>query len=440
MLSFVLSAAAAVPDVDAPLRTGASAPGDAAVVVGVEDYAFLGDVPSAGRDARAMYHFFVYTRGLAPEKVALLQGGNREQVLAAVERAKGQLGPGGTLWITWAGHGATNPDDGGPLLVGDDAKPDPTVFVARSVKVRELPADAVLLLDTCWAGKGRDGAELVPGTRFAVPAFAAAPKGGALLTAAQPSQLSEPYPAADHGLFSYFFAGAARGWADGELDGAPDGQVTLREAQAYVGRAIATVHPSGQQPTFSGQDRVLVSAPGRLEAGPELAALPKVGAPARPASPVTGTPVLGGGLGTPTLGSGAPAWTGTPMVPMGKTWTGALSLVGRDVVEAPDGERLSLADAASLTVTDPAVARTWSRTQVDASYQRYGGALLATSVALGALYGGVIASSTDLGASTAIVFGGAGVPAALGGGMFVLGTAHKRRHREELVAAINAAE
>ena len=82
-------------------------------------------------------------------------------------------------------------------------------------------------------------AELVPGARFAVPTSALQATGGAMVTAAQPSQLSEPYAAADHGLFSYFFAGSVRGWADGELDGKPDGTVTLREASADFSASAA---------------------------------------------------------------------------------------------------------------------------------------------------------------------------------------------------------
>lgn len=434
MWSFAV-ASAAVPDVDVPLRTGAQAPADAAVVVGIEDYAFLADVPSAGRDARALYHFLVYTRGVPPEKVQLLTGGNREQVLDAVARAKGQLQPGGTLWITYAGHGATNPDDGSPLLVGDDAKTDPSVFVARSVKVKELPKDAVLLLDTCWAGKGRDGADLVPGTRFAVPAFATAPTAGAMVTAAQPSQLSEPYPAADHGLFSYFFAGAVRGWADGELDGAPDGAVTLKEAHAFVGRAIATVHPAGQQPTFAGQDRVLVSAPGKLEPAPDLAALPKVGAPRPgPAPAPLGTPQLGNLGAAPVLGSSA-SWSGAPLVPVGKTWSGALSLADARVVTTEAGKRLSLADAASATAADPAVARALARTRSDTYSRTYGATLLGTGVVTAGVTGFLVAQGTSPG----ILVTGA-IPLVPGALMLVAGAAHADRHRRELVDAINAAD
>ena len=47
-------APAATPTVDVPLRSGASSPRDAAVVIGIEDYAFLPDVPHAASDANAL--------------------------------------------------------------------------------------------------------------------------------------------------------------------------------------------------------------------------------------------------------------------------------------------------------------------------------------------------------------------------------------------------
>ena len=270
----------AAPTIDTPLRTGVAAPADAAVVIGVEDYAFLPDVPYAAADALAMYNALVYTRGIPAERVERLVNGNREQILGAVERAR-TLAAGGQVWITFAGHGAAAPDDGSLLLVGDDAKADPAVFVARSVSLGEILEAAgprpVLILDTCHAGRGADGSDLVSGARFAVPTEVLEPPGSTRVwTAARPSQVSEGYAAASHGLFTYFTAGALRGWADGELDGVPDGTVTLTEAHAFVTRAIATVHPAGQTPTFSGDDLDWVSAD-TLEAPPVLSELPRVG-------------------------------------------------------------------------------------------------------------------------------------------------------------------
>ena len=53
-----------------PLR----APDDAAVVIGIEDYAFLPDVPFAERDAQAVSDLLVYTIGVPADRVRVLSG------------------------------------------------------------------------------------------------------------------------------------------------------------------------------------------------------------------------------------------------------------------------------------------------------------------------------------------------------------------------------
>lgn len=275
MFGVLITSAQAVPSVDEPRRTGHAGAG-AAVVVGLEDYAFLPDVPYAARDAAVMADALTVTVGLGAERVTHLRTANREQLLAAVTAARDRAGDG-PVYVYFAGHGATGPD-GGLRLVGDDAKAEADVFVARSVPVRDVAAAAgpraVLWLDTCWAGTGRGGEALIPGARFAVPAYAAEPQGD-VWTAASPSEVSLPYEPARHGLFTYFLAGALRGWADGEL-GAADGRVETDEAWAYVQRSLRSVE-AAQAPQRAGVAVTAVLSSGALESGPTLSELPRAG-------------------------------------------------------------------------------------------------------------------------------------------------------------------
>jgi uncharacterized caspase-like protein len=267
----------AVPSVDEPWRSGHAGAG-AAVVVGVEDYAFLPDVPYAGRDAATMADVFTQALGLGAERVEVLRTANREQLLDAAAHAR-SAAAGGPVYVYFAGHGATAPD-GGLLVVGDDAKADAAVFVARSVAVDELRAaagpDAVVWLDTCWAGVGRGGEALIPGARFAVPVYALE-GSGELWTAASPSEVSLPYAPARHGLFTYFLAGGLRGWADGAA-GEPDGVVSTDEVWAYVERSLRVVG-AAQAPRRDGAGAARTLVTGRLEPGPRLSELPAASAP-----------------------------------------------------------------------------------------------------------------------------------------------------------------
>lgn len=281
LVTLLLSAAQAAPDLEQPLRTGANAPADTAVVVGIEDYAFVPDVPYATRDAKAFYDTLVYTIGVPASRVRLLdRGAGREQILEALEAAGREVGAGGTVWVYFAGHGAADPSTGERLLLGDDVRQDPTGFASRGVRVEEAKAlassgggNVVLMVDACYGGLGRDGDELVPGKRFLVPAYAR-PTNPSIVewNAAAGDQLSGPIHAVRHGAFTYFAVGALRGWADGHLTGVRDGKVTAEEAHLYVADALRTVQIHDQVPQLAvvnAGERVLSSGDA-LEPSPEL--------------------------------------------------------------------------------------------------------------------------------------------------------------------------
>jgi len=297
MLLTVLSIAVAlaVPGIGEPVRSGASSPADAAVVIGFESYPLLGvDVRYARADASAFYDTLVYTRGVPPAKVHRLESASRSMILDAVAAASSEVGPGGTLWVYFAGHGAADPKTGARLLLADDVRADPRSFSASGVSVAALEDEAgahpmMIVLDTCYVGLGRDGTQLTD-KRPAIPhyAFAAGPETR-VWTATSGSEFAGTYEPGRHGAFTYFAVGALRGWADGELNGTPDGTVTLIEAQAYVDRALRLAQTRGQTPTLSGEDLVLST--GRLEEDPEKK---------KPSPPVVQPkPVPAAVLGTP---------------------------------------------------------------------------------------------------------------------------------------------
>lgn len=267
------------PDVDQPLRTGAAAGDDAAVVIGIENYPFLTDVPYAARDAEAFSEYLVYTRGVPLRRIQSLEGGDRDQMEDALEKAAADVGKDGVLWVYFAGHGGGDPATGERLLVGDTAKADGAAFARGSISVEEVKriatagaAEVVLVVDACYNGLGRGGEQLGK-QRFAVPSYVvdAHPQVTEWF-AAGPTELANPLEAVQHGVFTYFMVGALRGWADGEL-GAADGKVTLEEAEAYVKRSLKEVGQRGQTPSLvPGGLQVLTVGDG-LEEAPDLASL-----------------------------------------------------------------------------------------------------------------------------------------------------------------------
>jgi hypothetical protein len=283
-LAISLAASAAdLPDVDTALKTGAKSDKDAAVVIGIEDYLKIPDVPYAQRDAKAMYDFLVYTRGIPASRIRLLdQGASREQIADALDSTGTSVSSGGTVWVYFAGHGAADPSTGERMLLGDDVRGDPAAFAARGIGLSEVKKLAQkgggtvnLIVDACYSGVGRSGEELVAGKRFAVPVRTAAPVASVLeWNAASADQMSGPLDAAKHGAFTYFVLGAMRGWADGQIDGKPDGKVTAEEANLYVTDALRAVQITSQKPEMaiaSPKDRILSSG-AALEKAPALTA------------------------------------------------------------------------------------------------------------------------------------------------------------------------
>jgi len=275
------------PDIDTPLRTEASAPNDAAVVIGNEKYTDVADVAYAGADADAFRSFLLYTRGVPQDRVQVLDNASPRQMEESVKEAASQVGAGGVLWVYYAGHGAAHPVNKERVLLGRGAvlDPNPVLFEEGVVPLETLKqaaaaarGEAVFIVDACYSGTGRTGDALGDG-RFAVPPSYDAMSEVIEWTATQPDEVASPLHAAGHGAFTYFAVGALRGWADGEL-GKKDGAVSLSEAQAYVSTSLRAVGQREQTPAVVGNDAMALVDSRGLESAPDLRGLSIGGAPA----------------------------------------------------------------------------------------------------------------------------------------------------------------
>ena len=236
--------AARPPAVDPAVASGARHPKDAALVVGNEAYAALPQVTWAGEDARSVAAWLGDTRGVSKWRTLTLSDASAADMTREARRVSWRVKRGGTLWVYFAGHGAVD-RDGDRLLLGAGAQGADLTGDALALDTliatleRSRRADrVVVVLDAGFGNVGRDGLELVPGQPD--PDLSGFEDGAtdrtttwAATSGAEPAQA---FVAAKHGLFTWAALGALRGWADGELDGQPDGKVTLDEAQAYAAR------------------------------------------------------------------------------------------------------------------------------------------------------------------------------------------------------------
>lgn len=237
-MPILLSALAFAQPEPEPARPGDAAAEDAALVVAVEDYAAWPDVPHAVADARLFQDWLVHTRGIPEDRVDLLTSGATQADLDhRLRRAIGRVGPGGTLWVYFAGHGALARDGQDWLILGEDVPTDPTrvdshgvslAAAQRWITARGRPA--LIVLDAGFAREGRDGAPLPV---HAVPTALPEPAPGvAVWIASAPGQRNRTLGA--HGAFTHGVVGALSGWADSDADG----WITAAEADGWVREAL----------------------------------------------------------------------------------------------------------------------------------------------------------------------------------------------------------
>jgi formylglycine-generating enzyme required for sulfatase activity len=250
---------------DVPSKAPGGGQDDAAVVIGIEKYAFLTGIPGAKANALAWERWMRDVRQVPGERVHVLtdNDGTREKILTHVRKAAAGVQKGGTLWIVFIGHGAPSrdkradgQDDG--VLVGVDAQQDPDGFYVRAVAqgdvvgvAREAAArgaNPVVILDACFSGQDASGASLLPGRMVALPASLARVADVMVLSAGRAKEMAGPLPGpADRPrpAFSYLLLGGLRGWADAGAPG--DGRVTPGEALTYVRTVFNKLDPTRSQ-------------------------------------------------------------------------------------------------------------------------------------------------------------------------------------------------
>ena len=356
------SAHAGWPDLDAPKKTGESpAASDAAIVVGVERYAFVPKVPGAAENAAEWYTWLTRGRGLDATRVFLLRDaeGTRENLLDVADKAAAAVGKGATLWVVFVGHGA--PGDGGRdgRLVGVDAQQTARSLAARSVGQNELlgrlksgkQARTMMIVDSCFSGRSGDGRPLAPALQPLLPVAAMpATPGLTVLSAGRGDEYAGPLPQAERPAFSYLVLGALRGWGDSDKDGT----VTSTEAVSYARDVLRVfLKDRTQTPQLSTAEPDLALASEVDEDGPDLATI-ALETNRKAANAVQGKRRVAAGAGKRGMGS---VWKWVALVgAAGAAATGAFQLYQavqlRDEVE--QGRAGSMDQATALEKEDEA--------------------------------------------------------------------------------------
>jgi formylglycine-generating enzyme required for sulfatase activity len=236
-----LSAQQLWPDIAAPGPKLGGGERDAAVIVAIDDYSFVTDVPGAVDNGRAWLRFLREDIGVPTRRIKPLFNSRAtvENIEDEVKAMTAEVEPGGRLWFIFIGHGAASMDGKDGMLVGADAQQSARSLYARSVSretlIKEMQqskgAHVLMLLDTCFSGRDSGGGAVVSGLQPLIPVSVLRPPAQVtVLTAGESDQLAGQLPGEARPAFSYLMLGALRGWADRDNDGV----VNEREAVDYA--------------------------------------------------------------------------------------------------------------------------------------------------------------------------------------------------------------
>ena len=223
-------------DQNIPIVKKASNENTVALIIGNENYKYVGNVESANHDADVFAEYCEKTLGIPEGQIRRYNDASLGDIRRAVRDLSNLVGSmNGTrdvnVIVYYAGHGM--PDEASKdaflLPVDGDATVTETCLSLKEFykTLDDLNARNVMVfMDACFSGTSRDGGALVTARGVALKARDEAPVGNMyVLTATGPQETAMPYREKNHGLFTYFLLKKLQ---------ETKGNVTLDELGNYV--------------------------------------------------------------------------------------------------------------------------------------------------------------------------------------------------------------
>lgn len=212
---------------------------DVAIMIGNENYFTLPQAIFAQNDAESVHNYFINTERIHKKKAVILRNSKKETIEKEVQALAKKVSSKGTIWLYFAGHGIADKSGNRYILPVDANAKDP---LEKAIAVNDLfeilgkkAERTIIILDTSFGNIGRDGLPIFDDyTPFEPYAVSFSDPNNILWTADENQGATIAYLQAQHSIFSYLLLGGLQGWADGELNSKPDGQISLAELQHFV--------------------------------------------------------------------------------------------------------------------------------------------------------------------------------------------------------------
>jgi hypothetical protein len=245
---------------------------DVAVIVAIEDYAFLPDVPGAIQNANDWENYFRKSRGMKEVYTLTDKSATAEEIDRFLEQAVANSKKDASVWFVFIGHGAALKDGSDGAIIGMDAQQTVTSIEARSLKRKEViaalekgnQARTLVVLDACFSGRDTDGKLLAEGTQPVVPVSSApsVTQGTLIFSAAAGDQVAGQLPGAARPAFSYMLLGGLRGWA------APQGQeVSAGDLDTWLKQQFRQIKGRQQTPAVDGNPDLVLARASEVDPG-----------------------------------------------------------------------------------------------------------------------------------------------------------------------------
>lgn len=251
-----------------------------AIIVAIEDYDHVLDVPGATKNARSWLTYLHKMRGVPLSNIAYINDkfATKESVEMILADYVLRTSKGGIMWFIFIGHGAPSKDSDDGVLVGADTREAANSLYARSISRRvvleELRRGAqdhtVVVLDTCFSGRTTQGTALVTGLQPLIPVdIGQKARATTIFSATTQDQFAGPLPGENRPAFSYLLLGALRGWGDKNKDN----RVTAQEARDYTEEVLSFLLKGSRTQTpqmFSSDPNLILSTGKKFEISPDI--------------------------------------------------------------------------------------------------------------------------------------------------------------------------
>jgi len=230
-----------------------------ALILGVNRYETLSNLPFAENDANVFYDYAVNMLGIPAKNIILVIDPELKDIYKATNNLQKMIDAQSELFVYYAGHGLNYQNDNRLLTADFDVSVIQQTSLLQSefmdIIARTNPRSVTIIFDTCFSGINREGEQLVD-ARFVSIAESTInlPNNFLVISSSGKLEWSRDHPEQNHGLFTYHFLKGLEKKADINNDK----KITLSELFSYAQKNVQQDSNFQQNPEISSNSNYIL--------------------------------------------------------------------------------------------------------------------------------------------------------------------------------------